>query len=391
MRLAMLACVGCGSSTTSVDDCKLVLGDLSHAPANVTARYPGEPVKVAETIERCVAPDGDDCERSAKVVAAIPAMMPGAKKSGGDYVALCRSSPPELRRCLLPSYIIAHAEDCANAIEDTAFASLDIKPKGRTVDAREPVVLSLLVDLDGIWLARTSSTRCFAPRRTGSLDLDWLRTELMSLRDPDSSAIEIAGKSAVPYQEIITVMDIAVQRGLIDAGLSEPDGLGVSFAGIDRAKALRHCDPSAKPTPKAGSDVAPATAHGTSGMTDRRPETGSDAPAKTGNGASVNAASDPLDPPPARPKLAEGPVVQITRTEIAVVKGNDRTTVAPLAAVATGSGPITRLERALPANSTNGMAILQADQQTDMRVISRVVETLKHAGYDNVLFAVKSK
>ena len=42
-------------------------------------------------------------------------------------------------------------------------------------------------------------------------------------------------------------------------------------------------------------------------------------------------------------------------------------------------------------NSTKGMVSLQADQQTDSRVISRVVETLKHAGYDNVLFAVKSK
>lgn len=65
------------------------------------------------------------------------------------------------------------------------------------------------------------------------------------------------------------------------------------------------------------------------------------------------------------------------------MKGNDRAVVGPLTSIATGSGPIVALEKALPANSSNGMA----DQQTDMRVITRVVETLKHAGYDNVLFA----
>jgi hypothetical protein len=38
-----------------------------------------------------------------------------------------------------------------------------------------------------------------------------------------------------------------------------------------------------------------------------------------------------------------------------------------------------------------GLAILQADQSTDMRVVNAVVNTARRAGYDNLLFAVKSK
>jgi len=38
-----------------------------------------------------------------------------------------------------------------------------------------------------------------------------------------------------------------------------------------------------------------------------------------------------------------------------------------------------------------GLAILQADQQTDARLINKVVLTAKQAGFDNLLFAVKNK
>jgi biopolymer transport protein ExbD len=39
----------------------------------------------------------------------------------------------------------------------------------------------------------------------------------------------------------------------------------------------------------------------------------------------------------------------------------------------------------------DGLAILQADQQTDARLINKVVNTAKAAGFDNLLFAVKNK
>jgi tRNA G18 (ribose-2'-O)-methylase SpoU len=37
------------------------------------------------------------------------------------------------------------------------------------------------------------------------------------------------------------------------------------------------------------------------------------------------------------------------------------------------------------------LAILQADESTDMHVISTIVRTAKAAGFDNLLFAVKNK
>ena len=39
----------------------------------------------------------------------------------------------------------------------------------------------------------------------------------------------------------------------------------------------------------------------------------------------------------------------------------------------------------------DGLAILQADETTDARLINRIVNTAKAAGFDNLLFAVKSK
>ena len=39
----------------------------------------------------------------------------------------------------------------------------------------------------------------------------------------------------------------------------------------------------------------------------------------------------------------------------------------------------------------DGLAILQADQETDVRLINKIVNTAKAAGFDNLLFAVKNK
>jgi biopolymer transport protein ExbD len=39
----------------------------------------------------------------------------------------------------------------------------------------------------------------------------------------------------------------------------------------------------------------------------------------------------------------------------------------------------------------DGLAILQADEETDARLINKIVNTAKIAGFDNLLFAVKNK
>ncbi len=39
----------------------------------------------------------------------------------------------------------------------------------------------------------------------------------------------------------------------------------------------------------------------------------------------------------------------------------------------------------------DGLAILQADETTDIRVINKIVATAKQAGFDNLMFAIKNK
>ena len=39
----------------------------------------------------------------------------------------------------------------------------------------------------------------------------------------------------------------------------------------------------------------------------------------------------------------------------------------------------------------DGLAILQADESTDARLVNKIVNTAKAAGFDNLLFAVKNK
>lgn len=48
--------------------------------------------------------------------------------------------------------------------------------------------------------------------------------------------------------------------------------------------------------------------------------------------------------------------------------------------------------RPTPGNiCPDGLAILQADELTDVRLINKIVNTAKAAGFDNLLFAVKNK
>jgi biopolymer transport protein ExbD len=48
--------------------------------------------------------------------------------------------------------------------------------------------------------------------------------------------------------------------------------------------------------------------------------------------------------------------------------------------------------RPTPGNiCPDGLAILQADEKTDVRLINKIVNTAKAAGFDNLLFAVKNK
>jgi hypothetical protein len=87
-------------------DCDVVSKDPANAVAELSKKYPKDAVKVALTIENCVAPAGDICDRVAAMVKAIPAMTPGtsAPRSADEYAKTCFASPPEMRKCFLASY-----------------------------------------------------------------------------------------------------------------------------------------------------------------------------------------------------------------------------------------------------------------------------------------------
>ena len=138
-------------------------------------------------------------------------------------------------------------------------------------------------------------------------------------------------------------------------------------------------------------------------------------------------------------KLQGAPIIMITKGEITVFHGPTGTPITTIETVLRDEAPQTRIERLfevleaaakeikndvleqkVPSDSEaslsqkdmvkacelhkagqrpakgepicpDGLAILQADETTDVRVINKVVNTAKQAGFDNLMFAIKNK
>ena len=138
-------------------------------------------------------------------------------------------------------------------------------------------------------------------------------------------------------------------------------------------------------------------------------------------------------------KLQGAPIIMITKSDITVFNGRTGTPITTIETVLRDEAPQQRIERLfevleaiakeikadviaekVPADSQNdlnakdmkkacelrasgqrpakgepmcpdGLAILQADETTDIRVINKVVNTAKQAGFDNLMFAIKNK
>lgn len=369
LLLAFAACRhGKPSAPPVSDDCKIVHDDPTHAMGLLSQRYPHDAVKVAEVIEGCVAPAGaDECERIAALVKAIPQMAPVlAPKPGtlSDPLALCRGMPPEMRRCMLASYSLAHDAECAKVRQDlasTALAQIDIQPKGSASgpDACAGSEIAIYVTKDGLWIGNGQGIRgrCFSPAKDGILDFTWLERQLHHYDGMDCKpSIELAADEGIAYQDVIHAMDVAVKVGLTDVGLTDAKSLPVTLGGI----------PDGTPA-----DCNNGSVHAT-------------AAAKP---ASPALASPPGPLPSAQDNLKQAPVVIVTKTEIDVAGK----TIVKLDELGTGTGNITELAAALPKPAPATMAIVQADKDTPSKVINRVVLTLKAAGYSNLLFAVKNK
>jgi hypothetical protein len=115
-------------------DCDVVQREPRNAAARLGQKYRNAPVKVAEIIERCVAPAGAPCDRLARIVAAIPNLMPAgspAVTAPTRVAELCAGLPPEMQRCMLPSYALAHGDECAKVREamlSGATRPIEIEP-----------------------------------------------------------------------------------------------------------------------------------------------------------------------------------------------------------------------------------------------------------------------
>jgi biopolymer transport protein ExbD len=127
--------------------------------------------------------------------------------------------------------------------------------------------------------------------------------------------------------------------------------------------------------------------------------------------------------------LQEAPVIIVTKSEITVIVGRTGQLVTTIDAVLRDDSPTFKidalferldaaakkikeevqtgkinkdLQKACEEAKNNirpqpgkicpdGLAILQADEGTDVRVVNKIVNTAKAAGFDNLLFAVKNK
>jgi biopolymer transport protein ExbD len=363
-RIAVVVVVVAACSKGKPDDCAIVRDKPASAMAELSKRYPNDPVKVAQTIETCVAPSGDECDRIATIVAAIPTMAPQVampNPKAMDAAAACRASPPEFRRCLLPSYNLAHQDECREAMTKS-ITSFEIKPsteRMRTTDD-DCGFVAIYISKQGTWLAtgRDAKSRCFAPRNGIALDNDWLEAQLRKAKEhPCSpSSAEIAAADDVSYGDVTSAMDYAIKAGFMNTGVASPESLSVPLAGA---------------SPKGAASECPAT------LIAVEPDAKPSAPSQP----------SPSQPAPSGPdKLAAAPVLVVTKDEL-TLKDN---VIATVADVMKTTGKLDALIKALPP-TRDGLLILQADQSTPTKVINRVVESAKAAGYDNLMFAVKNR
>lgn len=206
--------------------------------------------------------------------------------------------------------------------------------------------LLVFLETGGTWIGAPPDVSCFSEGR----DLSWLKTTLNTLQSKLGTckpALEVAAANGVSYRDIIAAMDASLSAGLVNVGLSNPVDLSMKFTANKQPK----CDGALATKPSGKTVKAPA-----------RLQTGKD-------------------------ELKAAPLVIITKTDIML----DKETILSVedALKESNKHVIPELQRAIPAGAK--MAILQADEGTDAKVINRVIASTKAAGVDDLLFAVKNK
>jgi biopolymer transport protein ExbD len=282
-----------------------------------------------------------------------------AMPKSGDYEKACLAAPSEFRDCFLPSYALTHVDKCKQA-RNAPLTSIEITPKDRAapVDPSCGGFVSIYLDKAGTWLAtgRDAKARCFAPRRAGWLDGDWLEAELRkvnAIKCPAGST-EVAADEDVAYQDIIYTMDISMKAGIVDVGISSPKDLAVPLAGAKPDGAAREC---------------PAT------VITLDPKDAAASRKTTQGGPSA---------------LANAPVLVITQDRLTLSREGTNSDLGSLSDAAKPGASLYALPKVLP-KTQNGMLILQAVESTPSTVINKVVAAAKAQGYDNIMFAVKNR
>lgn len=218
-------------------------------------------------------------------------------------------------------------------------------------------VLAMFVDDHGIWLAsgKAAAGRCFRARDAkGQLDYAWITAELAPFaRRGCPPSVMLGADKTRAYSETIAVMDALKNGGLVNIGLAAPDELPVSFADADAGSAGgQHCS-----------------------------QTVLDAPPREPRQPDPSAMPRTVD----KAALGGAPVVVVTKDEV-MFAGRS---LAKVTQLVVAQGSIDALAKALPPHPSKPYAVLQADQGTPMSVIVRVIDTLKAAGYSDVMFAVR--
>lgn len=327
-------------------ECKTVRDDPAHAMQRIAKQHRGDPAGAAEVIERCLAPSGDECARLQAILPALPGMM-GKEfplPPAGRIVAMCEGMPAPMRHCMLPSYLLRHADECDKIIHNMFAAQKAITVdhgRGKRPHRCDVPAIDITLTTGGVELGDRH-------HRPGAVARAWLERELtrsVAAAGGCRPSVLLHSQPGVPYARVVAVMDAALKVGLDDIQLVGPGaGSGTSSTHpAAHAPASDHEADGAHPTP----------------------------PALAGSG---------------REALRDAPVVFVTKTEL-VFNGHN---LAATADLARGAGNIPALAQALPPSRT-GTLILEADKGTDSAVILRVMSTANKAGYDNVLFAVNGR
>ena len=224
-------------------------------------------------------------------------------------------------------------ERCLSLLSPAQHRALIEDPEAKALSSYEPLDLPLRCERDPLALViardgvRIGVTGGAACRRPREA----LERELKSViarAEGCDVPIHVAAAGDLGYQELISAMDVAMKLGMTVSIDSD-----LAFSG----------DTAECPVPAARHDAAPSPP------------------------AFVEAAGD----------MQKIPVVIVTKDGLSYA--------GKLLADAD------ELARALPPHPADRRLVLQADESTSTLLINRIVLACKRAGYDNLLFAVKSK